>query len=105
MIKSTHHVNQVNEITSHLTSTKSKLVNQKELFQYTKFARGRIIEIKIESYINYLNGWLMKMTEEMKYSKFTAKCAVRKASKSSVIIFNRIKRLKYLKLLVRELKE
>ena len=45
------------------------------------------------------------MTEEMKYSKFTAKCAVRKASKSSVIIFNRIKRLKYLKLLVRELKE
>ena len=41
----------------------------------------------------------------MKDDKCTAKCAVWKASEWSVIIFNRIKRLKYLKLLVRELKE
>ena len=46
----------------------------------------------------------MEMAEEVKYSKRTANNAVRKASKSSVIISNRLKRLKDLKLLVGKLK-
>ena len=45
------------------------------------------------------------MAEEVKDSKRTEKDAFSKASKSSVIVSNRLQRLKYLKLLVGELKE
>ena len=46
----------------------------------------------------------MKMGEEVKDAKRKAKDSVRKASKSSSIMSNRLQRLKYLKLLVGELK-
>ena len=60
---------------------------------------------KLESDIKYLNRWIMAISEEVKDYKRTAKDDVRKASKLSVIISNRLQRLKYLKLLVGELKE
>ena len=47
----------------------------------------------------------MKMAEEVKDVKRTAKDYVRKSSKSSVIMSNRLQRSKDLKLLVGELKE
>ena len=60
---------------------------------------------KLESDIKYLNGWLMEMAEEVKDANRTAKDAVQKASKSSVIMSNSLQRLKDLKLLIGELKE
>ena len=61
MITSTHNVNQVNKHMSHLSSTKSKLVEQKELFHFTKVACRQVLKEaasqkqKLESDINYLN--------------------------------------------------
>ena len=111
MTTSTHNVNQVNKVTSQLTLKKTQLVKQKELFHSTKVARLQVVQEaeskkeKIESDIKYLNRRLMEMAEEVKDAKRKEKDAVWKSSKSSVIISNRIKRLKYLKLLVGELKE
>ena len=65
MITSTHHMNQVNKLMSHLTSTKSQLVKQKELFHSAKVARRQVVQEaesqkeKLESDIKYLNEWLM----------------------------------------------
>ena len=47
----------------------------------------------------------MEMSEEVKDDKFTEKYAVRKASKSNVIVYNMLQRLNELKLLVGKLKE
>ena len=47
----------------------------------------------------------MEMAEEVRENKCTAKYAVRKASKSNVIVYNRLQRLNNLKLLVGEFKE
>ena len=61
MITSTHHVNQVNKLTSQLTSTKYKLVKQKELFHSSKVASRQVVQEaesqkeKLESDIKYLN--------------------------------------------------
>ena len=69
MMTRTHHVNQVIELTSQLTSTKYKLVKHKELFHSSEVARRRVVDEeapqkeKIKSYINYLNIWLMEMAE------------------------------------------
>ena len=60
---------------------------------------------KLEIEIKYLNGWLMEMDEEAKYAKRTAKDAVWKASKSSVIMSNRLQRSKDFNFLVGKLKE
>ena len=67
MMTSTHHANQVNKLTSHLISTKSKYVKQKELFHSARVARRQVVKDaaaqieKLDSYIKYLNGWLMVM--------------------------------------------
>ena len=96
---------------SQLTLTKSQLVNQKELFHSSKVTHRQVVQEaaslkeKIESDIKYLNEWLMEIAEEVNYAKRAAKGAVRKASKSSAIMSNRLQRLKDLKLLVVELKE
>ena len=110
MMKSTHHVNQVNKLMSQLTSTKSQLVKQRELFHSTKVARRQVVQgaasqKKLESDIKYLNGWLIEMYEKVKDAKRMAKETVKKSSKSSVIMYNRIQRLKDLEFLVGELKE
>ena len=108
---STHHVNQVNKLISQLTLTKSQLVKQKELFHSTKIARCKVVQQaaskkeKLECDIKYLNGWLMEMAEEVKYAKRTENDDFLKVSKSSLIISNKLQRLKDLKLLVGELKE
>ena len=47
----------------------------------------------------------MEMAEEVKDAKRTAKDAFRKASKSSIIMSNRLQKLKDLKFLVGEIKE
>ena len=60
---------------------------------------------KLESYIKYINGCLMKTAEEVKDANRMAKYSVWKGSKSSVIIYNRLQRLKDLKFLIGELKE
>ena len=44
MMTSTHHVNQVNKLTYQLTSTKSQLVKQKELFHFAKVARHQVVK-------------------------------------------------------------
>ena len=44
MMKSTNNVNQVNKLTSQLTSTKSQLINQKELFHSAKVARRQVLQ-------------------------------------------------------------
>ena len=111
MTTSKHNVNQVNKITSQMTPTTSQLVKQKELFHSAKVARSQVVQEaasqqeKLESDIKYLNEWLMEVAEEVKDDKHKAKDAVWEASKSSVIMFNRLQRLKDLKLLVGELKE
>ena len=76
------------------------MVNQKELFHSAKIARRQVVQEaasqkeKLESDIKYLNVWLVEMAEDVKDSKCTAKYAVRKASKSSVIVSNSLQRLK-----------
>ena len=108
---SPHHANQVNKLMPQMTSTRYQLVKQKELFHSAKVVRRKVVQKaasqkeKIESDIKYLNGWLIEMAEEVKDSKRTAKDAVMKASKSSVILSNMLQRLKDSKLLVGELKE
>ena len=111
MITSTNHVNQVNKPTSQMTSTKFEFVKQKELFHSAKVAWRQVVKEaasqkeKLEIDIKYLNVWIMEMAEEVKDAKRTAKYALRKASKSSFIMSNRLKRLKDLKFLVGDLKE
>ena len=69
MMTSTHHVNQVNKLMSHIAWTKSQLVRQKELFHSAKVSRSQFVQElasqkeKLESYIKYLNGWIMNMDE------------------------------------------
>ena len=87
------------------------MVKKKELFHSTKVSLRQVVQEaasqieKLESDIKYLNGWLTKIDEEVKDAKCTEKDAVQKAGKSSVIISNKLQRLKDLKLLVGELKE
>ena len=108
---STHHVNQVNKPTPHLTSTKSQLVKQKELFHSAEVARRQGVQgaesqrERLESDIKYLNIWLMEMAEKVKDTKRMENDDVWKASKSSVIMSNRLQRLKDLKFIFGELKE
>ena len=111
MTTSTHHVNQVDKLTSQLTSTIYQLVKENELFHSANVARLQVVQEaaskkeKLESDIKYINEWLMEVSQEVKDSKCTENDAVRKASKSSVIMSNRLQRLKDLKLIVGKLKE
>ena len=94
-----------------MTSTISQLVKQKELFHSAKVASCQVVQEaasqkeKLESDIKYINGCLMEMSEEVKDAKRTTKDAVRKASKSSVTMYNRLQSFKGLKLIVGELKD
>ena len=96
---------------SQLTLTKYQLVNQKELFHSAKIARCQVVQEaasnkeKLESDIKYLNIWLMEMAEKVKDTKRMENDDVWKASKSSVIMSNRLQMLKDLKLIFGELKE
>ena len=44
MMTSTHNVNQNNKLMSKLTPTKSKLVEQKELFQSVNVAQRQVVQ-------------------------------------------------------------
>ena len=65
MTKSTHHVNQVNKLTSQLTSTKHQLVKQKELFHSAKVAHCQVVQeaasqkenLKVTSSISMDGSW------------------------------------------------
>ena len=110
MTTTTHNMDQVNKLTSHLTLTKSKSVKQKELFHSAKVACRQVVQEaasqkeELESDINYLNAWLMEISEEVKCANCMENDYVWKASKSSLTIYNRLQRFKYLNLLIGELK-